>query len=151
PSSTLKTTVTCGKKQEMLSDEKYGSVSKTSRYVPFETGRSTRKNGFTRPSVSVQAWLNSVQLSSVFCTSRQTATPLAGAPLEVSSTWVEMVLMSGCSLPTDHPLVSNLFSRSAVILFCSAAAMGSSSTGSCSRRSRKAESISPEVLPVAQI
>jgi hypothetical protein len=63
--------------------------------VPFETGRSTRKNGFTRPSVSVHAWLNSVQLSSVFCISKLTATPLAGAPLDVSSMWVEIVLIVG--------------------------------------------------------
>src|SRR5215207_10579278 len=79
----------------MLSEEKYGSVSKTSRYVPPATGRSTRKNGFTRPSVSVHAWLNSVQLSSVFCISRDTATPLAGVPLDVSRICVEIVLMLG--------------------------------------------------------
>src|SRR6185295_10731127 len=111
----------------MLSDAKYGSVSKTNRYVPVDTGRSTRKNGFTRPSVSVHAWLNSVQLSSVSCISSDTATPLAGVPLDVSSICVEMVLMVGMQFTkekaTNYEEVSNFFSRNSVILPCSAAAM----------------------------
>src|SRR5690349_6689756 len=51
----------------------------------------------------------------------------------------------------NYEEVSNFFNRSSVILLCSAAAMGSSASRSCWSRSRRAASISSEVLPVAQM
>ncbi len=66
-----------------------------------------------------------------------------------------MVLMAGMQftkeIATNYEEVSNFFSRKPVILLCSAAAMGSSATASCESLSRRAASISSEVLPVAQM
>src|SRR5688500_19576688 len=70
-----------------------------------------------------------------------TAAPLAGAPRDVSSTWVELVLIGGAQF-------TSFLSRISVIFACSAAAMGSSASGSLRRRSRRISSISPADLPV---
>jgi hypothetical protein len=66
-----------------------------------------------------------------------------------------MVLMAGMQftkeVATNYEEVSNFFSRKLVILLCSAAAMGSSAAGLFRSLSRRAASISSEVLPVAQM